>query len=602
VKAEFGNVDALIYKGVQDCSANPDYPAADAGHVYKCSVAGKIGGASGVDVTVGDLIICDTDSTSTGNDATVGSKWSVVQGDLSIIDNLTSTSTINALSANQGKVLKALADTKLTGTGSFAITASSVTDGTTTFDKYTHPTSAGNKHIPTGGSSGEFLKYDSSGTAVWADDNDTVYTHPTGAGNKHIPSGGASGNFLKYSSSGTAVWADDNNTEYSVFTGASSGGDGTTGLAPQPDAGEEEYFLRGDSTWQEVAGTITALNNQAENRLVTIGSTTTQLDGEASLVFDGTKLGIGTTEPSSALTVHSGAAAVSAKVITTAATGYFQMDNAGGAAGLISNGDELGFFTSASGTERLRIDSDGRIHVNKYLQYLQTDGSTVAGYVGNANAVSGRTTSDFAISSAASGSSIEFQTNGEATPKMVLDSSGNVGIGGTPTAKLDVLAVGGGSNNFGDNTSLGLQVTGAGHNRIKLDTSSTSGHKVAYQLEAGATSAAITLSQGDGDMELSTGGTERLRIESDGAIKLAQMSAPGTTTDRLYNTGGTLYWNGTDLTTGGSGGAGHTIQDEGDDLATAGDLNFVGELVTATAESGASQVTIDAKSLWLYAA
>ena len=36
---------------------------------------------------------------------------------------------------------------------------------------------------------------------------DTVYTHPTTAGNKHIPSGGSSGQYLKYSSSGTAVWA-----------------------------------------------------------------------------------------------------------------------------------------------------------------------------------------------------------------------------------------------------------------------------------------------------------------------------------------------------------------------------------------------------------
>lgn len=36
----------------------------------------------------------------------------------------------------------------------------------------------------------------------------TAYTHPTDAGNKHIPSGGSSGQFLKYgNSSGTAVWA-----------------------------------------------------------------------------------------------------------------------------------------------------------------------------------------------------------------------------------------------------------------------------------------------------------------------------------------------------------------------------------------------------------
>lgn len=35
----------------------------------------------------------------------------------------------------------------------------------------------------------------------------TVYTHPSSAGNKHIPSGGSSGQFLKYSSAGTAAWA-----------------------------------------------------------------------------------------------------------------------------------------------------------------------------------------------------------------------------------------------------------------------------------------------------------------------------------------------------------------------------------------------------------
>ena len=38
------------------------------------------------------------------------------------------------------------------------------------------------------------------------------YVHPTTSGNKHIPSGGSSGMFLKYSSDGTAVWAVDNNT------------------------------------------------------------------------------------------------------------------------------------------------------------------------------------------------------------------------------------------------------------------------------------------------------------------------------------------------------------------------------------------------------
>lgn len=42
------------------------------------------------------------------------------------------------------------------------------------------------------------------------------------------------------------------------------------------------------------SGTITALNNQAENRLVTIGATTTELDGEATATYNGQTLHINT--------------------------------------------------------------------------------------------------------------------------------------------------------------------------------------------------------------------------------------------------------------------------------------------------------------------
>ncbi len=46
-----------------------------------------------------------------------------------------------------------------------------------------------------------------SGSAYTLTTQDTVYTHPTTAGNKHIPSGGSANQYLKYSESGTAVWA-----------------------------------------------------------------------------------------------------------------------------------------------------------------------------------------------------------------------------------------------------------------------------------------------------------------------------------------------------------------------------------------------------------
>ncbi len=76
--------DALAYKGALDCSANPNYPAASAGHVYAISVAGKIGGGSGRVVEVGDRIACKVDSSAAGNEATVGANWDISQSNVEI--------------------------------------------------------------------------------------------------------------------------------------------------------------------------------------------------------------------------------------------------------------------------------------------------------------------------------------------------------------------------------------------------------------------------------------------------------------------------------------------------------------------------------------
>lgn len=52
---------------------------------------------------------------------------------------------------------------------------------------------------------------------------DTIYTHPSTSGNKHIPSGGSSGQILRWSEDGTAVWGNDNNTTYSEATQSAQG-------------------------------------------------------------------------------------------------------------------------------------------------------------------------------------------------------------------------------------------------------------------------------------------------------------------------------------------------------------------------------------------
>ena len=63
-----------------------------------------------------------------------------------------------------------------------------------------------------GTTKGTFTVNQSGNTTIALTDNNTVYTHPTSSGNKHIPSGGSSGQFLGWSSDGTAKWVGNPNT------------------------------------------------------------------------------------------------------------------------------------------------------------------------------------------------------------------------------------------------------------------------------------------------------------------------------------------------------------------------------------------------------
>ena len=96
-------------------------------------------------------------------------------------------------------------------------------------------------------------------------DTNTVYTHPTTSGNKHIPSGGKEGQILRWSSDGTAVWGADNNTTYSDMKGATSSAAGTHGLVPAPASGKQTSFLRGDGTWAVPTDTNTWKANSSSS-------------------------------------------------------------------------------------------------------------------------------------------------------------------------------------------------------------------------------------------------------------------------------------------------------------------------------------------------
>lgn len=85
-KAIKAYVDAAVtglldFKGATNCSANPNYPAALKGDAYVVSVAGKIGGASGKSVDVGDVYVASADNAG-GTEASVGTSWFVLEHNL----------------------------------------------------------------------------------------------------------------------------------------------------------------------------------------------------------------------------------------------------------------------------------------------------------------------------------------------------------------------------------------------------------------------------------------------------------------------------------------------------------------------------------------
>ncbi len=131
--------DALRYKGVIDCSGNPNYPSAIVGDTYKISVAGKLGGASGAVVEVNDLVICSV-ANAGGTQASVGADFDIVQTNIdgAVIGPASATSTAIAIyNGTTGKIIQNSAATiaagVITATGFVGpITATTVNNVTIT--------------------------------------------------------------------------------------------------------------------------------------------------------------------------------------------------------------------------------------------------------------------------------------------------------------------------------------------------------------------------------------------------------------------------------------------------------------------------------------
>lgn len=114
--------------------------------------------------------------------------------------------TWNAKTSNTGTVTSVATGAGLTGgtiTGTGTIKAKLRSETALTIDSSAATTTSGRVYPVAVDKSGYL-----SVNVPWTD-NDTKYTHPTTSGNKHIPSGGSSGQVLIWSSDGTAVWGNE---------------------------------------------------------------------------------------------------------------------------------------------------------------------------------------------------------------------------------------------------------------------------------------------------------------------------------------------------------------------------------------------------------
>lgn len=164
-----------------------------------------------------------TQAAATISDFAAAVRAAVLTG-LSTATNAVITATDTVLSA-LGKLQKQISDnlTALTShTGSTA-NPHSVTKAQVGLNNVDN-TSDANKPVSTATQTALNGKVDNSrvltDVPAGAKFTDTVYTHPTTAGNKHIPTGGAVGQTLKNTASGTATWQDETITTINGKTGA----------------------------------------------------------------------------------------------------------------------------------------------------------------------------------------------------------------------------------------------------------------------------------------------------------------------------------------------------------------------------------------------
>lgn len=162
IASKMAQSDAMIYKGTLAGGSTGDYgaltPAADKGWTYKVTTAGKI---DGVNVEVGDMLICNTDSTAAATAssyATVAANWDFIQGNQDGVVIGPASAVNNHVAVFDGTTGKLIKD------GTYTIGKSVPSNAEFTDTKVT---SVGNHYAPSEDSDSQLDADASGGTASW---------------------------------------------------------------------------------------------------------------------------------------------------------------------------------------------------------------------------------------------------------------------------------------------------------------------------------------------------------------------------------------------------------------------------------------------------
>jgi len=102
------NLDLFVPQGTIDASSNPNFPSASQGDYFIISVSGKVGGTSGLEVNVADMIFA-LENTISGTFASVGSNWMKISNNLNgvvIGPSVSQVDYVPSFNSTNGKLLK----------------------------------------------------------------------------------------------------------------------------------------------------------------------------------------------------------------------------------------------------------------------------------------------------------------------------------------------------------------------------------------------------------------------------------------------------------------------------------------------------------------